>query len=607
MSQAVDRVLSLFQDATPEKDGWLVLCPAHDDHTPSLRISEGAEGRALLTCRAGCTLDSIVSALGIKKGDLFEGGNGAGKPAPAQPRRFGKPVFYYDYTDEQGHVLYRIERDEQKNFRQRKPSHLEPPADPWISNVDGVRRVPYRLPEVMSARALGVRIHIVEGEKDAERLIALGLVATTNAGGAGKWTEELSAYIEGAKDVAILADNDQPGQKHAEQIAAQLRGKVRALRVVTLPGLPPKGDVSDYLDDGKNGADLTREIDQAELIRDPADQLIEISQSLREFMAKKYDRPRSILGDNVISAGDLAFLYGRPGLGKTYFALQMILALARGEDFLGLKGPEGPPLRIGILELELHGFWLQERMRAIAGDRGFDDVSDQIEPIARPDLKGAVNVLDPGQWSAWIKWIEKKNLNLVFVDALSRVHEADENKAAEFAPVLKRLDMIRHETGACVIPIHHEPKADRNAKGKEDDMDALRGTSRMQSDANCLMRLVATGFGDLLTLRFPKVNNAPKPDPVWFFQTKNGPLEVTTAPEQVADKNSDKVREVLQRAGQSGASREEIENATGLSRPTVFRHLKRLMAYRSSPKKDAKWVLPGLQLVSPSHESQLDL
>ena len=81
------------------------------------------------------------------------------------------------------------------------------------------------------------------------RLADLGLTATTNVGGAGKWRTEYSDSLRG-KDVVILPDNDEPGRKHASQIARSLSGKARSVKVVELPDLPKKGDVSDWLDGG---------------------------------------------------------------------------------------------------------------------------------------------------------------------------------------------------------------------------------------------------------------------------------------------------------------------------------------------------------------------
>jgi hypothetical protein len=107
---------------------------------------------------------------------------------------------------------------------------------------------------------------IVEGEKDADNLFAAGFAATTNSGGAGKWTADLNRYFEG-RDIHILPDNDEAGAGHAQQVAAALLGVARSIRIIRLPGLPPKGDVTDWLDAGGTVdglADLLRAAPEAE-------------------------------------------------------------------------------------------------------------------------------------------------------------------------------------------------------------------------------------------------------------------------------------------------------------------------------------------------------
>jgi len=77
----------------------------------------------------------------------------------------------------------------------------------------------------------------------------LGLVSTCNAGGAGKWRDEYNKHFSGRR-VVVLPDNDGPGRKHAEAVAASLAGVAESVRVLVLPGLEDKGDVSDWLAGG---------------------------------------------------------------------------------------------------------------------------------------------------------------------------------------------------------------------------------------------------------------------------------------------------------------------------------------------------------------------
>lgn len=167
---------------------------------------------------------------------------------PSRPKH-RRIVATYDYRDESGAVLFQVVRFSPKIFRQRRPDG----SGGWSWRVKGVRQVPYRLPELLAER--DAPVFIVEGEKDVDRLVGLGLVATCNAGGANKWPDALNRFFEG-RTAYILPDNDAAGRSHAEKVAVALHGVAASVRIVFLPDLPPGGDVSDWLDTGGDGERL---------------------------------------------------------------------------------------------------------------------------------------------------------------------------------------------------------------------------------------------------------------------------------------------------------------------------------------------------------------
>ena len=117
-----------------------------------------------------------------------------------------------------------------------------------------MRLVPYRLPDLIAAGPeRGVLI--LEGEKDVDRAAGMGIIATTNAMGAGKWRSEYNEHFRG-RSVCIIPDNDQHGREHAQQVATNLHGIAKNIKVVELPGVPEKGDLSDWLDQGHTKAEL---------------------------------------------------------------------------------------------------------------------------------------------------------------------------------------------------------------------------------------------------------------------------------------------------------------------------------------------------------------
>lgn len=149
----------------------------------------------------------------------------------------------YDYCSKDGTLLFQVERLEPKSFRQRRPDG----NGGWIYNLNGVERVLYHLPELLRAGP-DRPVYIPEGEKDVETLRELGFVATCNPGGAGKWSllaRGMNENLRG-REVIILPDNDVPGHEHAEQVAGALHGVAGNVRILKLPDVPSKGDVSDW-------------------------------------------------------------------------------------------------------------------------------------------------------------------------------------------------------------------------------------------------------------------------------------------------------------------------------------------------------------------------
>jgi putative DNA primase/helicase len=173
----------------------------------------------------------------------------------------GRIAATYDYRDERRELLFQVVRFEPKDFRPRRPS-----GDGWIWNLGDVRRVLYRLPDLLAAKP-DEPVFVVEGEKDVDTLVRLGLCATTSPGGAGKWRPEYSKALDD-RQVVILPDNDEPGRKHAADVTQALAGRAASVTVVELPGLPPKGDVSDWLAKGGTTAALLSMVETAPLVRE---------------------------------------------------------------------------------------------------------------------------------------------------------------------------------------------------------------------------------------------------------------------------------------------------------------------------------------------------
>ena len=219
---------------------------------------EAHEGGGLLDfiVRSGTAKDRRDAGVWLDKSGLTHGALTTAAPMaaapstkptkPAAPKArasLGAPVATYSYTDEHGEVLMQVLRFEPKTFRQRRPVE-----GGWENSVKDVRPVPYRLPQLLAA-PLEAPIYIVEGEKDADRLAALGLVATCCAGGAGKWRPQHAEHFK-SRAAVLIADNDSAGRDHMQKVARSLKGIAAHATLLALDGLDDKGDVSNWLGAG---------------------------------------------------------------------------------------------------------------------------------------------------------------------------------------------------------------------------------------------------------------------------------------------------------------------------------------------------------------------
>lgn len=264
----VDEIVAHFPGAKRTPNGWQSKCPAHEDKVASLSIHQEEDGKVLLHCHAGCEPDVVLRAAGLKISDLFPDSGKAARHGMSRGNRKRKSVpsesmivAEYDYRDEVGNVVYQAVRLDPKDFRFRRRV-VTPTSAGWAWNMEGVRKAIYRLPEIAAAISASKPVFVVEGEKDVHTLERLGLAATCNPGGAGKWIKAFAPSFREA-DVIILPDNDPPGRDHAETVAKTLKGHAKRIRVVRLPNLPPKGDVTDWVESGGTSDELVKLVEAA--------------------------------------------------------------------------------------------------------------------------------------------------------------------------------------------------------------------------------------------------------------------------------------------------------------------------------------------------------
>jgi len=401
-------------------------CPAHDDKNPSLSISPGDMRRVVVRCHAGCDQQAVIGAL--RDRGLW----------PQERRAI------YDYLDAGGTLRFQVVRRSGKKFLQRQPNG----KGDWIWNAKGVPPLIYRLPEVREAIPSGRTVFITEGEKDADRLAGLGLTATCNPGGAGKWRPEYSAHLHGAH-VVILPDNDAPGRDHAHKVAASLQGRAKSLRVVVLPGLDEKGDVSNWLDAGGTVDELERLAASTSEWSPPAEtDDAPHAIPLLPFRELTPDTRRRELIRGIFPLEGLSVTWGPPKCGKSFLILDALLHIALGWEYHGRRVAQGP-----VVYCAFEGqTGVRARVEAFRRHHRLDDANPPFFLMpATLDLIGDHNAL-----------IDAIGAQLgdtppvaVCLDTLNRSLRGSENKDEDMSAYIAACDAIREAFGCAVIVVHH--------------------------------------------------------------------------------------------------------------------------------------------------------
>lgn len=215
----------------------------HDgDAEDTVAIRRGSKGGAVVFCHKCQGNADFLAALGMTEADLFD------EPLTEMQRdrpaddlwipcrdRGHKRIAQYVYCDEHSAVVHGVTRCDHKCFAQWRPDDTTRSGRRWsLNDREGIRLVPlvpYRLPEILTAKQEDRVIWIAEGEKDVHALVEHGLAATCNAGGAGKWAAEHASYLRSA-DVTIVADRDVKGREHATAVVNSLQGLARSVYVV---------------------------------------------------------------------------------------------------------------------------------------------------------------------------------------------------------------------------------------------------------------------------------------------------------------------------------------------------------------------------------------
>lgn len=489
----IRHVLGKLEDFTREGEGWLALCPAHADSKPSLRISQGDDGRALITCRVGCPTEKIVGKLGITLADLYPAA-GASPPARhkaqapksrstavrstkaapdigadelAEATRAAKQLFprssfgkfklaaVYPYRREDGSVwCWRWRFEHASEDKEIGPFHFD--GRQWVAKEPKAPRAGkplYRLPELIASDG---PVFVVEGEKCADALAALGVVATTSGSSSTAKGADWSPLA--GREVRVWPDNDDAGDRYAAEVAAKLEAlgcDVSLVDVASLD-LPNKGD------DAADWLQANPKAKARDVLRLPTSSAEGDSGPTVTLTCAADIEPQPIdwLWKGWLARGMLHMLAGDGGTGKTTAALSIAAAVSTGGRLPdGAIAPIGNVLiwtgeddvaRVLVPRLLEAGanlrrvFIVQGVHDEDAGSRPFDPATDMRALEAQAERIG--------------------NVALVLVDPIVNAVAGDSHKNAEVRRGLQPLVDLGSKLQAAIIGITHFAK---NTEGRK--------------------------------------------------------------------------------------------------------------------------------------------
>ena len=383
-----EQIAKTLGNAKKANGQWVASCPVpshgkgNGDKNPSLSIHIGDDGKPLFHCHGGCSQEEVfntIKSLNLLP-ELME------KPDPlANIRPIPRNILEQEwvYTDEDKQPVFVKSRfrlaDGGKTYRLHKlDAHGR--KQPTLGDA---RIVPYNLPALLDAKTAGRNIFLVEGEKAADAIKSIGMIATTAHTGAGSWPEAITEYFAGAQ-VIIVPDNDTAGWGYAYKAAEAILPIVKSLKVVDL-GLQGQGDDAyEFIEAGGGRAELVALVKAAPIVTmldqvtmperlnpillsstqneetrtHELDRVQKMDAIEHEFSAEPpappkppkhiqiehwdsiQDEPVKWLIDKVIPQGAFTALYGPPGSFKSFIALDIAHAIATGTPWMGREVSE---------------------------------------------------------------------------------------------------------------------------------------------------------------------------------------------------------------------------------------------------------------------------
>ncbi|WP_417050135.1 AAA family ATPase [Dysosmobacter welbionis] len=559
----VHDVLSRLQGVKGGGGQWSARCPAHDDKRQSLSISQGKDGQVLLKCHAGCTVESITSALGIEVKDLFQ--------------KQERPHVIATYTYPTGAQKLRYS---DKHFSWRHPDG----KGGWVYNRKGVPHSLY-----VAGDLSGV-VFVVEGEKDADNLHKLGYDAVSGEDGAspGKWRKEYTEQLKG-RPVVIFQDNDQVGKDYAQETASALSKVCPMVKVLDLkqawPKLPEKGDVSDLI--AQFGPEkavemITALIDQTPLWTPAPD-----TKGRKAKAASSFGEDNtSFLWFPYLPIGDYTVMMADGGTGKTVLCCGIAAAVSRGKHLPGEEF-DGEGQNVLMISAEDSGEILKKRLSLSGADLNRVFILDRSDSLGMSFSDGYEEFADT---------VKAYKPALVIIDPWHNYlgDRVDMNRANAIRPVFQQLSNLAKVCDCAMILVSH---VNKRAQGENANY-AATGSNDLTNAARSAVRVIFDEMDeDCRIMVHTKTNYAAYGQSVKYRIVDGGVKwegfsDVTRQTLEAAARRKSTPWEVMQkteeRENANNALVEALESAANQFQPTRF-------SYEEFKREHGDLIFGGLQ------------
>ncbi len=411
-------------------------------------------------------------------------------------------VATFEFFGADGDLLYRKHRIEpgeegrSKTFRFDRPNG----SGGWTSG-QGDQRVPYRLADILTAPS-DLPIFTAEGEAKADRLAEWGFLATSHK----DWKSfEFSGYVKG-RTVFILPDNDEAGERQAQNAFEAVERAEGSPRLIRLPGLPDGGDILDWTGSAEELRKLSERATIAQAEPFPTLDLVALS--------KHSARPKRFIIERLAPEGEVTLFTGPGSSGKSLLSQQLATAAALGKSTLGFEIEATPSIYITCEDDADQLHWRQQHLCAALGTDMATLAGRLYLASARGELGSELATFAPDgtmkpskAYERLVATLSATGARLAFLDNVAHLFAGNENDRGEVTRFVGLLNRLAGETGAAIILLGHPNKSGDSYSGSTAWLNAVRSQFTVSHDEET----------DARTLTIGKANYARKGDQVRFF------------------------------------------------------------------------------------------